>query len=337
MLVMRLANPRRWPIAAALLISILSQMLWWASPAQAQSFILQLFGLAPAPQAQSAARPSASRQPSAHGTARPGMRPRHKGMASDGNRARSSHARGNGGYTTVCVRMCDGYFFPINNRASRSQFHRDADLCRSRCGMADARLFYYPNSSDMKGAVDLTGRSYAHLPIAFMHRVRRVAGCTCQPAPWSIEAQIRHEGYAIAEGVSLTGTRGPLGGVTVVAGNYSDSPASATASSVPAPMAKPAEQPAADQSVQQADAGEVTEPPAEASAAVTPTSTAVSRPTRQSRQNTTASRPPAAHRVAAPRKQLAATTARPKPARVAAAQPTGSRMVWPGDAPTRMR
>ena len=47
---------------------------------------------------------------------------------------------GSGSYTTVCVRMCDGYYFPISHRVPRNRFYRDADVCRSRCDMGDAPL-----------------------------------------------------------------------------------------------------------------------------------------------------------------------------------------------------
>ena len=37
------------------------------------------------------------------------------------------------GYRTLCVRSCDGFYFPISSVASRSRFGLDADLCRASC------------------------------------------------------------------------------------------------------------------------------------------------------------------------------------------------------------
>jgi len=104
----------------------------------------------------------------------------------------------NGGrtYQTMCVRMCDGYYWPISASATRGQFHVDAALCSSSCE-GEARLFYRPNlGEDPQAMTDLSGRAYARLPNAFRYRKSLVAGCTCRPAPWS-EAEIdRHRRYA---------------------------------------------------------------------------------------------------------------------------------------------
>ena len=50
-----------------------------------------------------------------------------------------------GHYRTLCVRMCDGYYWPISQSAPRSRFYRDAGVCRSACG-EEARLFYLQSS-----------------------------------------------------------------------------------------------------------------------------------------------------------------------------------------------
>jgi len=142
-------------------------------------------------------------------------------------------------YTTMCVRMCDGYYFPISHRVSRSRLHDDADVCRSRCSDSVAQLFYFPApGGSMHTAVDLNGRGYASLPIAFQHRKRLVAGCTCRPEPWSEGAKARHHGYALAEGVTLVGgsaeIRGGTGSLEIVAGGYREGDASSPSDGAPA-------------------------------------------------------------------------------------------------------
>jgi hypothetical protein len=107
---------------------------------------------------------------------------------------------GNGGYTTMCVRLCDGFYFPVSHRVRRARFYRDAEVCRSRCGGTEAVLFYRSSSDgDMSQAVDLTGRAYTSLSTAFLHRKQRVAGCTCKAEPWTTSELARHYAYRIAD------------------------------------------------------------------------------------------------------------------------------------------
>lgn len=105
---------------------------------------------------------------------------------------------GSGGrtYRTMCVRLCDGYYFPISFRTRPGYLHRDADACNERCGSA-GRLFYYPSSStDMRRAVDQSGLAYASLKTAFLYRKKYDASCTCRPHPWAASEKERHRKYA---------------------------------------------------------------------------------------------------------------------------------------------
>jgi hypothetical protein len=83
-------------------------------------------------------------------------------------------------YRTLCVRLCDGYYFPISYATSQSGFGRDADTCHAACG-GNARLFTYPNPGGaVETMLDLTGRAYSVLPNAFRYRKELVGGCSCQ-------------------------------------------------------------------------------------------------------------------------------------------------------------
>lgn len=102
-------------------------------------------------------------------------------------------------YRTVCVRLCDGYYWPVSSVATRGRLYHDAGTCRSSCG-TEARLFYLPRGSDdVAHMTDLTGRVYGRLPEAFLYRKEMVGGCTCKPEPWSAAELARHEAYAVAE------------------------------------------------------------------------------------------------------------------------------------------
>ncbi|HUJ36520.1 MAG TPA: DUF2865 domain-containing protein [Hyphomicrobium sp.] len=101
-----------------------------------------------------------------------------------------------GSYRTLCVRLCDGFYFPISDGVRRERLNSDAHQCAQRCD-GEARLFYYPTAGgSVETMVDLTGRRYADLPNAFRYRKSLVNGCACKPAPWSPQEAARHQGYA---------------------------------------------------------------------------------------------------------------------------------------------
>jgi Protein of unknown function (DUF2865) len=108
------------------------------------------------------------------------------------------HSRVADTYRTMCVRLCDGYYFPISFSATRDRFARDAKTCESSCG-GQARLFVYRNpGADVEDMVDLRGQPYRRLSTAFLYRTEYVAQCRCKPNPWDAEAQERHRMYALA-------------------------------------------------------------------------------------------------------------------------------------------
>lgn len=99
-------------------------------------------------------------------------------------------------YRTVCVRLCDGFYFPISHGVTRSAFDRDTDICRSRCNQ-DARLYYMPADAGIDRAVSLDGISYGRLATAYAYRKTLMAGCACRPDPWSQAERSRHASYAV--------------------------------------------------------------------------------------------------------------------------------------------
>jgi hypothetical protein len=101
-----------------------------------------------------------------------------------------------GTYRTLCVRLCDGFYFPISDGVRRERLYSDSHQCSQRCD-GEARLFYYPTTGGSpETMIDLAGHRYADLPNAFRYRKALVDACTCKPAPWSQESAARHERYA---------------------------------------------------------------------------------------------------------------------------------------------
>ncbi|MBK5568472.1 DUF2865 domain-containing protein [Ensifer sp. SSB1] len=86
---------------------------------------------------------------------------------------------------TMCVRTCDGAFFPISSDATPADFPRDEQACRARCPGAETELYFHDinteESDQMVSAV--TGRPYTEMPNAFAYRTRGVSKpgmCGCQ-------------------------------------------------------------------------------------------------------------------------------------------------------------
>jgi hypothetical protein len=97
---------------------------------------------------------------------------------------------GNGPLRTMCVRTCDGAYFPISGNATPADFQRDSAACERRCPGAQTELYYHSLATEetdqMVSAV--TGEPYTHLPTAFAYRTRdpgQAGQCGCKPASMS--------------------------------------------------------------------------------------------------------------------------------------------------------
>jgi hypothetical protein len=92
-------------------------------------------------------------------------------------------------YRTLCVRLCDGYYFPVSFSTLPNHFQRDADQCQSQCA-APAELFYHQNPG---GAVEqmvsaISQQPYTNLKSAWRYRKEFVQGCSCKAAEYQPQA-----------------------------------------------------------------------------------------------------------------------------------------------------
>jgi hypothetical protein len=86
-----------------------------------------------------------------------------------------------GTYHTVCVRACDGFYFPISYSTVPTRFADDARACQRLCPAAEAELYSFRNpGEDMERAISISGQAYTALPNAFRYRKEVVAGCSCR-------------------------------------------------------------------------------------------------------------------------------------------------------------
>jgi len=91
-----------------------------------------------------------------------------------------------GEFATMCVRTCDGYFFPMSPRSSSADFDRDLKNCESACPGTELQLFYQQSIGEESGNMvsTTTGEPYASLPNAYIYRdaaMSRPLGCGCNP------------------------------------------------------------------------------------------------------------------------------------------------------------
>lgn len=84
-------------------------------------------------------------------------------------------------YRTLCVRTCDGYYFPVSFSTLPSRFSSDNAQCQKQCA-APAELFVYRNPGEApEQMVSSDGvRPYNDLPNAWRYRKEYVKGCSCK-------------------------------------------------------------------------------------------------------------------------------------------------------------
>jgi hypothetical protein len=106
-----------------------------------------------------------------------------------GNRGGGGYSSdGSGTYRTICVRTCDGFYYPISFATNSSRFRDDEQACQRSCPASQVTLYTYRNpGEDVAQAVSLDGQSYSQLPNAFRYRQQFDQACSCraQGQSWS--------------------------------------------------------------------------------------------------------------------------------------------------------
>lgn len=89
-----------------------------------------------------------------------------------------------GTYRTMCVRTCDGYYFPISFATTTGNFSRDEKACQSMCPGTEVALYHHDAAGEESEAmISLSGEPYTALPTAFNYRktnIAKVPGCECR-------------------------------------------------------------------------------------------------------------------------------------------------------------
>jgi hypothetical protein len=90
-----------------------------------------------------------------------------------------------GGSEVLCVRHCDGYFFPMNysERGGASL----SDFCQASCPNAEVSVYTRVPGQEIQTAVGLDGKPYMDLPAALKYQKSLDPSCSCRSsgASWA--------------------------------------------------------------------------------------------------------------------------------------------------------
>ena len=113
----------------------------------------------------------------------------------------------------VCVRLCDGAFFPLDAAAGEPGAQTAA--CDRLCPDAPTEVFYRNGSDQIGDAISTDGRRYSALPVALRYQRESDATCTCHRSVVAYaplrDATLRR-GDAIMTPAGLVVFRGAEGG-----------------------------------------------------------------------------------------------------------------------------
>jgi hypothetical protein len=86
-----------------------------------------------------------------------------------------------GAYRTICVRVCDGYYYSLSHIASRQRLAQDAEKCKGQYPPGEAVLFFHRfPSDDVSRAQSLDGERYGDQQYAFVFRKSFMPQCAAQ-------------------------------------------------------------------------------------------------------------------------------------------------------------
>ena len=100
---------------------------------------------------------------------------------------------GDNTYRTLCVRTCDGYYFPISYSTQPGRFAEDEKTCQAMCPAAEVSLYSHRNpGEEVSQAISTAGRSYTELPNAFAYRKAFNPTCSCKATGQTWADALKH-------------------------------------------------------------------------------------------------------------------------------------------------
>lgn len=114
----------------------------------------------------------------------------------------------------VCVRLCDGYHWPVDKIALQGSSQSAREFCANQCSSPTKVYLNYIAGGTAKDLVDAAGSRYSDLENSFRYCKEYLPSCRCGPNPWDATEQNRHAGYAgLAKDSPIE--KKPLGGKSI--------------------------------------------------------------------------------------------------------------------------
>jgi hypothetical protein len=115
------------------------------------------------------------------------------------------------GSRAFCVRLCDGFYFPVGPTTSGRSAQAQAAACSQMCPAAQVALYALPNGGEVAEAVSPSGQRYASLETAYHFRTNLSASCTCNGRIGGGLAPINiGDDFTMRRGDLVAGETGPL-------------------------------------------------------------------------------------------------------------------------------
>jgi hypothetical protein len=92
----------------------------------------------------------------------------------------NGHVEAHAGSYAVCVRTCDGSFFPVSYSGAGSRADSLEEVCRALCPNADMALYSFPFGGTIDEAESASGEPYADLPNAGKFQQTNDPACSCR-------------------------------------------------------------------------------------------------------------------------------------------------------------
>ncbi|ACK49114.1 conserved hypothetical protein [Methylocella silvestris BL2] len=127
-------------------------------PPRQRGFFEQLFGIPSAPETQ--------------------PQPEMPGVPEE---AHEEESRPHGGSQALCVRTCDGGFFPLNVSARGADSGQLTSLCQALCPNTTVAVYTRAPNREVESSVSLEGGLYSEMPNAGKFEKSFDPACTCKP------------------------------------------------------------------------------------------------------------------------------------------------------------
>lgn len=111
------------------------------------------------------------------GVAPPGIEPFDDSLRSEEDDGTPRRRRG--GSVAVCVRTCDGFFFPVNFEGLRARDEYE-DVCKTLCPSAPTKVYFMSYGGAIEDATARDGEPYSALPAARKYQENRDMACICK-------------------------------------------------------------------------------------------------------------------------------------------------------------